>query len=45
MFYFIGIFALFIIGVIKADAGLLIASALVSIALEIAVSNEGRKKK
>ena len=45
MFYFVSIFILFIAGVVEVDAGMLIASALFCIALEIAASNERRKKK
>lgn len=45
IFYFIGIFILFIAGVVKVDAGMLIASALFCIALEIAALNERGKKK
>ena len=45
IFYFIGIFILFITGVVEVDAGMLIASALFSIALEICALNERGKKK
>ena len=44
IFYFVSIFILFITGIVEIDAGMLIASALFSIALEIAASNGRRKK-
>lgn len=45
IFYFFVILLLLIGGVIERDVGMLIASALFSIALEISALSEGRKKK